>query len=371
MRNRRVCLQFRLWVDFGVIGCVLLGWLVGVSSKSVAAEVGYPVSGSFRFQEAEPSESQGDELTLEISGTVLDAMGRPVRDSIVTPLTKYGAPIAKCDGKPLTAKSFQEMQEQDFFVSSVTNAEGQFTLQIPPGDYRLIALSWMDHPSAKVVLAKNGKRVRLDGIADNLRFRDGMDAAIPVPIRPIGNSELTLSTTTSGTYLFFSTGSLAGDPALGFTAWAKEFPRGLIGATRIQGKQMTISGLPAGQVQFAAFANDNNPGFGGVSVTLAENDYREVRLPIIASWSDGHKKPPSRLEKLVAQMKENREDRNVVKAYVTSKMTDENGEKTQGNFLELSFKLAQYLDDEIELSDGSVRSFGDCLAALSYMRLNR
>ncbi len=74
-------------------------------------------------------------------------------------------------------------------------------------------------------------------------------------------------------------------------------------ANRMPHGKTVFHGLPKGPCHVAAFAADNNPGFGGVSCEAKENRTTFVSVPLIASWSDGHKQPPKHLEPLVAQLK--------------------------------------------------------------------
>jgi C-terminal processing protease CtpA/Prc len=80
--------------------------------------------------------------------------------------------------------------------------------------------------------------------------------------------------------------------------------RGMMTGNRMPLGKTTLHGLPEGRVHLAAFANDNNPGFGGVSCELKPHQTVYVSIPLIASWSNGHKDPPEHLEDLVSRMLE-------------------------------------------------------------------
>ena len=92
-----------------------------------------------------------------------------------------------------------------------------------------------------------------------------------------------------------------GDPILGPLAFGKDFCRHIIGFTQEELHYVTIIGLPDAETVHVGLMNyDNNPGFG---VGHFDPGQRDGILRIVASWSNGHKEPPSELAPLIDHLK--------------------------------------------------------------------
>ena len=197
-----------------------------------------------------------------VSGTVLDDDGNPVANSVVIPLSSYVVPLNANDARPASMQSVEDSGLKNFILFTKADSEGKFTLQLPPGGYRIVAQSWLDNPDVDDLLGKNGSRLRVDGVA-KIESESEMQAAEEIEIRPIGSGSITLSSQESSDLLLVSTRPLACDPAIGMLALTGDFWSGLVAGTRMEKKSITISGLPAGEIQFFSFVNDNNGGIGG------------------------------------------------------------------------------------------------------------
>ena len=250
-------------------------------------------------------EVSGEEFVL--SGTVLDSDGVGIANSNVIPLSEFGVPLNDHDHKPATMSSVQKAGGKPFVAFTRTNEQGHFSLRLPAGKYRIVAQSRLDRPHVEDLLAKNGSRLRIDGVVE-LQFDNEMKASEDFQIRPVGTGSVKLTTQEASDMLLVSTRSLAGDPALGFLALTGGFWGGLIAGTRMERKEIVISGLPDGEIQFYSFVNDNNGGMGGVRAHLIAGGYEEVYLPVIAGWSNGHRTPPAELEDLVQYFADHPDD---------------------------------------------------------------
>ncbi len=309
-----------------------------------------------------------------VTGTVRDAAGKPVRNSVVIPLSEFGIPLNRGDAKPATMESVQKAGGKDFVLFTQTDERGVFSLDLPPGKYRIAAQSWLDKREITDLLEKNGSRFRIDGFFE-IEFGNEMEAAETFEIKPIGAGTITLTSQEASDMLLISTKSLAGDPALGFMALTGGFWSGLIGGTRMQKKEIVISGLPEGEIQFYSFVNDNNGGMGGVKATIVEGENSRVHLPVIAGWSNGHRTPPPELEDLVKYFKDNPAEIGKLNQY-TEKLKQKylpDGQKPRARtgWIELQKKVASHLQDEYELGNGKKVTLADAWAAQAYHRMSK
>ncbi len=244
-----------------------------------------------------------DEATL--AGQVLDAAGRGVPAALVL----------VCDantGIPLVADLFQPVTQAPQGIQklavAIADDQGRFVFTgVQPGVYRVLAQAWDDATKpVQQPLDVNGRVVSILGLAPRVVVPS--DDASSVTIRPIGTASLTINTVppvgNDDTLLVVSQCPLAADPILGFAAWSGDFMPHLLAGNRMPKGKTTFQGLPDGTVYLAAFANDNNPGFGGISCELKPDQVAVVTLPLIASWSDGYKTPPERLGELARRLQE-------------------------------------------------------------------
>ena len=167
--------------------------------------------------------------------------------------------------------------------------------------------------------------------------------------------------------IVLSTKPTACDPILAFSAWGDQFLQGVVGVNHMAEGKMTISGLPAGKLHLAAFANDNNPGFGAMEIKLNAGERQSVELPIIASWSNAHKQPPQRLVELVDHFKANSIDTMNLQERIAAKIRSHQEQHS----LEIPFFVpSSILRETLKVNNGEVRTVADILAAQAYAELN-
>ena len=318
----------------------------------------------------------GQEAEIEkfpIGGIVLGADGEPIAHSTVIPLSEFGAPLNKDNALPATMESVQRANGKDFVLFTQTNEAGQFSIELPAGSYRVVAQSWLDKPQVTDLLAKNGSRLRLDGLA-KVEFGTEMEAAEEVEIKPIGEGTIRLTSQEASDLLLISTHPLAGDPALGFMALTGGFWGGLVGGTRMEKKEILLSGLPSGELQFYSFVNDNNGGWGGVKASIINGHNGSVHLPVIAGWSNGHRTPPPELEELVKYFDENMDEVAKLQEFTTElqQRYTPKGEQVRGrHWTDLQVKMAIHLSDDYQLANDQTVKLADAWAAMAYHHMNR
>ncbi|MCA9145893.1 MAG: hypothetical protein KDB05_24040, partial [Planctomycetales bacterium] len=222
-----------------------------------------------------------------------------------------GAPILKTSNKPLDLQSPGEDWIYDVSYV-VTDEAGRFAFkELPPGRYRLMAQSWqdtkgipwLDPKASKGPFGKTSTTVNLLGVADDVEVK--ADASTEVNVRKIGSGVLKIvnDPEEAAAFLFVSRQRPIGDPILSWLGWGEKFLPGLIAVTHMSEPYATLTGLPDDKdVHVALFNYDNNPGVGGGSYRVGNK--AEVKLPILASWSNGKDDPPEELLKLVEHMEE-------------------------------------------------------------------
>ena len=310
--------------------------------------------------------------TFTVTGEVLDGSGNPVAHSVVIPATEHGVPLLK-DGRPANMAGIQQAGGDDFILFTQTDANGQFSLELPPGKYRIGAQSWPGNTEITDLLARNGGHLRIDGIAA-YEFTSEMEASEPIEIRPIGECTVKVTSQESGDLVLISTEPLAGDPALGFMALTGTFWEGLVGGAAMKDKELTVSGLPAGEVSFYVFVNDNNGGWGGATTTIGEGRNPDVYAGLLAGWSNGHKTPPPELEELTEYFIEHPEEGKKLQehaARLLQQYLPEGADQRGQERFDAQFKVADHLQDDYELPNGETVKLGDAWAASTYARMNR
>ncbi len=316
---------------------------------------------------------------VEVQGTVRSSTGAAVVDALVVPIRDSDArPLLAPMGQPIespqqlweAAQAQPASPDTPRLLYAYTDREGRFSFRLPTGKYRFIAASTPGSEAPPIPLAIASVPLELHGVSDtiDLRKRDMAD----VDLRPLGNCELQIETgiANDDAYLFLSQKPLAADPILGFACWDARYMQGLLAVVRLDNGQCRIRGLPAGVVHAAVFANDNNPGFGGMEIRLGEAAVRQ-RIPIVASWSNGHKEPPEKLAPLVDRFEREPAARQAVEAHWEKCMAAADQGNEPQNPLAMFATLQQHLSDSIELPGGETLNFADAAAALAYLRLRK
>lgn len=306
-----------------------------------------------------------------LSGTVVDADDRPIQGiTVIVCDDETGIPVSQATFRPFT----EEMKYQEIAFAT-TNPLGQFTLaNVRPGTYRLLAQSWQDATEeVEGVLEVNGRIVHLRGIAPGVVVPS--PEAEQVKIRPAGNAMLNIATDplapNDETLLVVSRASLAADPILAFGAWTGPFIPQMLAGNRMPHGRTTIYGLPAGVVHLGAFAADNNPGFGGAQCELMAGRTSFVKIPLIASWSDGHKQPPPRLEPLVKRLSEPDAPSAMELIRKSRPEIAQSVEEARSQPRTLGAGIGPFLDESIRFLDDGRVPLKDLLAADAYVRLLR
>ncbi len=234
-----------------------------------------------------------------ISGQLVDLQGKPAKDSnvfVFITLSDTGYPLVGETKEPLFSSRAEGI---DALWHVVTDEQGKFRFEgVPAGNYRLVGVSWPDIGMIPTPKSEDSTRVRLHGVAEDVRVEG--DKQFEVKVKQLGNGVLSITNDPKENHAFIviSRNSMLGDPILGPMGWGKKFLNGAIGISLMEDVHVTIEGLPDNQkVHIGLFNYDNNPGIGGGTYMVGQD--RNVRMPIYATWSNGKYDPPERLLKLV------------------------------------------------------------------------
>jgi len=223
-----------------------------------------------------------------VDGVIQDAAAQPVAGAVVFACaTDTGAPLA-VDGRRSLVEAMMAEGDVPLLASAVSDADGRFSLLLPPGTWRLLAQSWSGQPDARQPFKDHAKELRLHGGAEvalvagvraNARLRPWGDAALEIDVGIHGNNWNVLALSAAPPH----TAAI-----LGFAAWGGEFGRQLLGGGRMTAGKTLVRGLPAGAVHAAAFQNDNAPSFGTASFAAEAGATRRVQVDM-----KGHTLPES------------------------------------------------------------------------------
>jgi hypothetical protein len=308
----------------------------------------------------------------EISGVVLGHKGNPVKHATVVLCDQStGIPVSKNTWRPFT----ENMQEMKTLGLVLTDANGKFRLKdVPNGCYRLIVQSWPDKPTVEEVFDKNGKRILLHGIANNLIVPSS--SATSIVFNPLGKCVLSLDEEfpNSDALLLVSTKPLLADPVLGFICWQGGFMQNLIGANRMIYGVTEIAGLPEGKLYLSVFANDSNGGIGASTVEMkAGQKVKSDYISIVCGWSNGQHDPPEELEdtyneiKMIANKK-----KGSVLTFINELLAEKGIAVEIDDMAKNPFSVYYpHLDKMVSLPSGREVRFADVLASLQYMQLKK
>lgn len=227
-----------------------------------------------------------------LRGRLVDADSKPAAGALVLACdAQSGMPL--CGPKWL---SFGAVPDMQIAIGSIrtasTDAEGSFVFDnAPDRPVKLLAQQWSKPAKPPKVLDVNGPIIRL--LASPLVVEK--DAREPVTLAPSGTAVLKVEAeaANSETLIIVSTSPSIADPILGFSGWGGPFMRDALAWNRMPSGQTLFVGLPAGTVHLAVFSADNNPGFGqALHVELREGHMTSVKIPWVASWSNGLHSPP-------------------------------------------------------------------------------
>lgn len=309
--------------------------------------------------------------TGRINGEVVDQAGQPVADAVVCVLDgATGVPVRRTTWAPFTDGGGDMESAMMDIAFARTDETGRFQLSdVPEGEYRLLAQSWIDAPPPDTVLEVNGPIIHLRGAA---AVAVAAEEAAAVRIRPLGSATLVLGDHAANdeTLLVLSTAPPRGDAALGLLAWPGPFLQSMIGFNRMPNGVTTVRGLPEGEIHVAVFSADNNPGFGSASLTLDIDKPMYLKIPFIAAWSDGIHQPPPALEELTSRVAEWTNAERTTAARQWAELF-ENPEGPDAGITSRSTAqaMSKAADRKVEVAEGAGATLIDVLAALRYVSL--
>jgi len=308
-----------------------------------------------------------------ITGRVTDAQGQSVAGAVVVLCEqKSGIPVQEQTCRPVT-EAFVAAKGNPLkdIAHALTDSDVSFHLaHVLRVEYRLVAQSWKDADKFKGIFEVNGKQIQLHGVAEHVQ----VSPEIPpnIVIRPLGTGVLQIDEDmpNDATLLVISTKPTEADPILGFAGWGGAFMRNMIGGNRMPKGKTTVYGLPEGRIFIAMFAADNVPGWTEGQADIKPNTTTFMAyVPFVNSWSNSRHDPP---EQLVPVFDE-------VKTLISQKgesllnILKDSGieiKPPQGPF-GLQQQIAPHLRKEVELPSGRKTTFGDVMAAIQYVQLQR
>ncbi|MFG0283563.1 MAG: hypothetical protein ACF8R7_04005 [Phycisphaerales bacterium JB039] len=240
-----------------------------------------------------------------IGGRVLDGAGAPgAGAAVIVTDAATGVPVRRATWAPFTDGPGDTEAAMADIAFAVTGEDGSFSFgAVEPGEYRLLAQSWVGEPDPPGALEVNAKVVHVRGAA-MVELKPGEVERIEM--RPLGSATLVLGDHAGNneTLVVVSTAPLRTDPILGFGGWVGPFLQSMAGFNRMPDGETIFRGLPEGEAHVAVFSADNIAGCGGATVTLDDDQPMWVKMPFVVSWSDGVHSPPPRLEELTKAIAE-------------------------------------------------------------------
>ncbi len=313
-----------------------------------------------RKEGTRPAPSDDTFQTGTITGQLASAGGEAIyleNAAVFLCDAKTGYPVVAATKKLLGQSVVDGI---DKLWHTTTDEDGRFEFnEVPFGLYRLVAQSWPGINQIPTMEGEAGTLVRLHGVAENVRVKEDRPAEAVVKRLGDGVLKIRNDPEEAHAFLFLSRAPTIGDPILGPDGWGERFVAESIGITLMEETYVTIEGLPDGKDLHVALLNyDNNPGIGGGTFRVGRE--REVRLEILATWSNGKHDPPARLLKLVEHFEANNLS---LSALIGLKKTDGH------NFKELRRIAKEDPHRMIKVEGLGEFRFIDLLAASSYKDL--
>jgi len=304
--------------------------------------------------------------TGTIAGVVQDSQGMPFANALVLLCEQAsGLPIHSVTGLPFLPPPAQMASHTELldWKYAITDSRGAFSIAgVRAGEYRLLAQAWSGSDVPPKPMEVNGAEVRYLGRKDHLRVPSPEAGSLILKSEGTCGIRLAFEIGNSDCYVMVGLAAPSCDPVLGFLGWDNRFVSGLIAWNRMPYGQTTLLGLPAGSFHVALFANDNNPGFGAADIELREGEIADAKIPIVASWSTGHKNPPPRLEKLF-------NDVLAGKVVITALLDSAPGQRMPRTRDEITARFGS-LDRAIPLPDGTTATVAELLAVDAYAQLH-
>ena len=284
------------------------------------------------------------------------------------------AVVVLCDlpsGEPLcrqTAQPFTLVMgtTNDSFamdwLQAIPDSAGHFQFtNLSAGNYIVVAQAWKGQTQPTNLMKFRGETIHLLGREE---VAVPSDSAHKLKLTAPGTNTIQFDQQFGNDdgFLMLGTRPQRGDPVLAWLGWGTNFIRHLIGFNSMPRGRTTIHGLPA-ETYASIFMPDDSPGFGSMRLHFGETN--PVKMPIVASWSDGYKTPPTNLVWLVELLQTNR-----------FKIDELLGipSKPKASVFEKERDKARLLlpiwEKEIVLPTGQKTRVVDLLTALGYARLS-
>lgn len=221
---------------------------------------------------------------------------------------KTTAVVFLCDAKtglPVERENPGEVQnppDWNRYHHALTGQNGRFEIRdVRPGTYRLFAQSWEGLQGLpESLIARTEDEFTIHGTVEKVVVprKDTADGTVEVIIEPLGNETIEVFPTPKegSAFLLISRGKTLGHPAMGYVGWGDEFLSNLCLFTFMKRPHVIVHGLPEDDTMILSTQyNDNAGGAGGTEFKASE---KIVKFYVVASWSNGHKKPPQYLKEL-------------------------------------------------------------------------
>jgi hypothetical protein len=236
----------------------------------------------------------------------------------------------------------------------------QFT-NLSAGNYIVVAQAWKGQTQPTNLMKFRGETIHLLGREEVIV---PSDSARKLKLTAPGTNTIQFDQQFGNDdgFLMLGTRPQRGDPVLAWLGWGTNFIRHLIGFNSMPAGRTTVHGLPA-ETYASIFMPDDSPGFGSTKLHFGETN--AVNMPIVASWSDGYKIPPTNLVWLVELLQTNRFKIDELLGIAS---------KPKASVFEKERDKARLLlpiwEKEIVLPTGQKTRVVDLLTALGYARLS-
>lgn len=257
--------------------------------------------------------------------------------------------------------------------SALTDAEGSFQFDLPPGKYHVLAQRWPnpEEPWTTTILFDDathfGRQVEVLGTAKDVTVPSSEAVEVKLSSPGTGRAKVTFEAPNNDALLVISKAPLAVDSVFRFAGWPGDFLTSAVAFNRPVLGQSEFTGLPAGTLYAGIFGNDNNPGYGLAEFTVSDGGTTSVEVEWVAGWSNARKIPPAHLMPLYNKFKEN-DWLKQKPAFIEDLRTIGQAER---NPLKMQELLLAARDKTVTLPDGSTATLLDVATVFAYLRLNQ
>lgn len=307
-------------------------------------------------------------LADPLAGKVLSSDDKPVSGALViVQQGESGIPgMFPSDNGPTTGSMLAAK-------SDLTDADGRFEFELPPGNYHVLAQRWPnpEKPWTTTILFDDathyGRQVEVLGTAKNVAVPSPEASNLELTPPGTGSAKVTFETGNDDALLVISKAPLAVDPVFRFAGWPGDFLTSAVAFNRPVLGQSEFTGLPSGKLYAGVFGNDNNPGYGMAELVVPDGGTTSVEIEWVAGWSNARKTPPAHLMPLYNKFKEN-DWLKQKPAFIEDLRAIGQAER---NPLKMQELLLAARDKTITLPDGSTATLLDIATVFAYLRLNQ